>query len=334
MNWETIKDLAGSRPRVAAVVGLVSLLGAGAGAIANGVNFVDVLAGRTRQDESSRAFAEHGDFKALQSVAAEAQVNAAAQAEAKAWTTAVQTNTAAAYTFYLDAFPGGFFEKQAKEARSQLASAAQEAARRPFDIAILHPTVAAAVSAARDAAKEAAAKQTQAERAANMAVAAATQARAHARGYDVIRYRDRDTYEGEVSGGKANGLGVYLQGDPRFAGDKFQGQLVGGMWNGVGIFESTSGQSGRPARYGGEFTGGQLAGMGVIIRADASRQAGAVMSGALTGHGVETRADGRRFEGEFKNGRPYGIGVLWSAQGRILEAGRYEEGRLVQPLTL
>jgi hypothetical protein len=269
----------------------------------------------------------------LQAVAAEAKVNAAAQAEAQAWTTAVQTNTVAAYTFYLDAFPGGFFEKQAKDARAKLVSAAREANRPAFDITRLHPAVAAVVTIARDAAKEAAAKQTQAERAANMAVAAATQARAKTRGYNVIRYRDRDTYEGEVANGKANGLGVYVQGDPRFLGDRFQGQLVAGMWNGVGVFESASGQQGRPTRYGGEFTGGQLAGMGVIIRSDGSRQAGTVVSGALTGHGVETRADGRRFEGEFKNGQPDGMGALWSSDGRGFEAGRYESGRLVQSLT-
>jgi hypothetical protein len=334
MNWETIKDLAESRPRVAAVVGLVSLLGAGAGAVANGVDFVDVLGGKSGQSEATSQAAQARDTAAVQAVETEAKINAAAQAEAQAWTTAVQTNTIAAYTFYLDAFPGGFFEKQAKDARTKLANAAREPARPPFDIARLHPIVAAVASAARDAAREAAAKQTQAERAANMAVAAATQARARARGYNVIRYRDRDIYEGEVSGGKASGLGVYVQGDARFAGDRFQGQLVGGMWNGVGIFESSSGQPGRPSRYGGEFTGGQLAGMGVIMRADGSRQAGAVVSGALTGHGVETRVDGRRFEGEFKNGQPDGFGVLWSSDGRVVEAGRYEAGRLAQPLTL
>ncbi|MDZ4775475.1 MAG: hypothetical protein SGJ23_01660 [Alphaproteobacteria bacterium] len=334
MNWETIKDLAESRPRMAAVVGLVSLLGAGAGALANGADFVDMLGAKTSQSDATRVAAQARDAATLESVATEAKVNAAAQAEAQAWTTAVQTNTVAAYTFYLDAFPGGFFEKQAKEARTKLVSAASETSRPPFDLGRLHPTVAAVASAARDAAKEAAAKQTQAERAANMAVAAATQARANARGYNVIRYRDRDTYEGEVSNGKANGLGVYVQGDARFAGDRFQGQLLGGMWNGVGIFESTSGQAGRPVRYGGEFTGGQLVGMGVIIRADGSRQAGAVVSGALTGHGVETRADGRRFEGEFRNGQANGFGVLWSSQGRVVEAGRYESGRLVQSLSL
>lgn len=334
MNWETIKDLAESRPRLAALVGLVSLVGAGAGAVANGVDFVDMFDARARRGEEAQVAAQAQEAARLQAVEAEAKVNATAQAEAQAWTTAVQTNTVAAYTFYLDAFPGGFFEKQAKDARTKLVNANREANRPPYDSTRLHPAVAAAVAIARDAAKEAAAKQTQAERAANMAVAAATQARAKTRGYNVIRYRDRDVYEGEVSGGKANGLGVYLQGDARFLGDRFQGQLVAGMWNGVGVFESTSGQQGRPARYGGEFAGGQLAGVGVIIRPDGSRQAGTVVSGALTGHGVETRTDGRRFEGEFKNGQPDGIGVLWSSGGRVFEAGRYESGRLVQPLTL
>jgi hypothetical protein len=106
------------------------------------------------------------------------------------------------------------------------------------------------------------------------------------------------------------------------------------MWSGVGVFESASGQPGRPARYGGEFAGGQLAGMGVIIRADGGRQAGVVVNGALTGHGVETRATGERLEGEFRNGLADGMAALWAADGRVIEAGRYEQGRLVQALGL
>jgi hypothetical protein len=332
MNWETIKDLAESRPKLAAAVGLVSLVGAGIGAVSNGANFLDIIGGKAQQESVAKVAAEAREAKAIEAVATQAKANAAAQAEAQAWTTALQTNTVDAYDFYLRAFPEGYFKAQAQAARARLASARRGSNAPAFDLARVHPTVATAVSSARDAAKEAAAKQTQAERASNMALAAASQARAKARGYDVIRLRDRDTYEGEVSGGKPNGLGVYVQGDARFAGDKFQGQLVSGMWSGVGIFESTSGQPGRPARYGGEFTGGQLAGMGVIMRADGVRQAGAVVNGALTGHGVETRPDGARFEGEFKNGMPDGFGALWSSEGDAVEAGRYEEGRLVQPL--
>jgi hypothetical protein len=334
MNWEAIKDLAESRPKLAAAVGLVSLVGAGIGAVSNGVNFLDIVGGNAQQEKVAKATAEVREAKAIEAVATQAKANATAQAEAHAWTAALQTNTAAAYDFYLRAFPDGYFRAQAEAARARLASATRGSGSPPFDLARVHPTVATAVSTARDAAKEAAAKQTQAERASNMALAAAMQARAHARGYDVIRFRDRDTFEGEVSGGKPNGLGVYLQGDPRFAGDKFQGQMVAGAWSGVGIFESASGEPGRPRRYGGEFTGGQLAGMGVIMRADGVRQAGAVVNGAVTGHGVETRPDGQRFEGEFRNGMPDGYGALWSSEGEVVEAGRYEQGQLVQPLSL
>jgi len=332
MNWDTIKDLAEQRPKVAAIVGVISLLGAGVGAIANGVDFLDIVGGKAEQEKVAKATAEAREAKAIEAVASQAKASAAAQAEAQAWTTAVQTNTLAGYDFYLQAFPDGHFKAQAEEARTRLASAQSAGASRPFDPTRLHPTVAAAVAAARDAAKDASAKQTQAERAANMAQAAANQARAGARGYSVIKFRDRDVFEGEVANGKANGLGVYVQGDQRFAGDKFQGQLAQGMWQGVGVFESASGEPGRPARYGGEFTGGQLAGVGVIMRADGVRQAGAVVNGALTGHGVETRGSGERVEGEFKNGLADGYAAHWATDGRILEAGRFEQGRLVQPM--
>lgn len=332
MNWETVKDLAESRPRLAAAVGMISLLGAGIGAVANGVDFLDIVGGKAEQEKVAKVTAEAREAKAIEAIASQAKANAVAQAEAQAWTTAIQTNTTAAYDFYLNTYPEGLFRQQAIDARTKLASA--EGVARPFDISRLHPTVAAAVSAARDAAKEAAAKQTQAERSANLATAAASQARAGARGYDVIKMRDRDTYEGEVSGGKPNGLGVYVQGDARFLGDKFQGQHAGGLWSGVGVFESTSGAEGRPARYGGEVSGGQLAGLGVIMRADGVRQSGAVVNGALTGHGVESRGSGERVEGEFRNGLADGLAVHWSAEGRVIEAGRYEQGRLVQPLRL
>jgi len=256
MNWDSIRDLADTRPRLAAMLGLISLVGAGVGAVANGVDVLDIVGGKSEQEKVAKATAEVREAKAIEAVATQARESASAQAEAQAWTAAVQSNTVAAYDFYLRAFPNGYFAPQAEVARMNLASAQSGAAiARPFDLGRLHPTVAAVVSAARDAAKDAAAKQTQAERAANMALAAATQARARARGYGVIRFDDRDTFEGEVSEGKPNGLGVYVQGDPRFAGDKFQGQVAGGVWNGVGIFESTSGAPGRPARYGGEVSG-------------------------------------------------------------------------------
>lgn len=332
MNWDWIKDLAESRPKLAAAVTMISLLGAGVGAVANGVDFLDIVGGKASEEKVAKAAAEAREAKAVEALAQQARDSATAQADAQAWTTAVQTNTTAAYDFYLQTYPTGRFKTHAEDARTRLASAQDATVTRPFDVARLHPTVAAAVAAARDAAKDAAAKQTQAERTSNMAVAAASQARAGARNYDVIRFRDRDTYEGEVAGGKAQGLGVYVQGDAKFAGDKFQGQHAAGLWNGVGVFESASGEPGRPARYAGEFTGGQLAGMGVIMRSNGVRQSGTVVDGALTGPGVETRADGERIEGEFRGGAPDGFAARWSADGRVIEAGRYEQGRLVQPL--
>jgi len=328
VNLDWIRELASSRPRIAAIVGFVSIVGAGAGAIANGSKVFDVF-GPTREVSATESL----DAGSLETIIAKAKVDAAAQVEAQAWTTAVQTNTIAGYDFYLDAFPKGFFRAQAREARTKLASATREGTPRPYDVRQLHPTVAPAVVAARNAAKEASARQTQAERAANMAFAAASQARAKARGYAVLRFRDRDTYEGEVAGGKANGLGVYVQGDRRFAGDRYQGQLSAGYWDGIGIFESSSGEAGRPARYGGEFVRGRLIGMGVIIRVDSTRQAGAVVDGVLTGYGVETRVDGQRIEGEFRNGVPEGLAVRWSADGRrVEEVGRFSAGRLTEPL--
>lgn len=331
MNWDSLRSLAEGRPWVAAIAGAVSLAGAGVGVIASGVDVLDLVEGRA---PAAVAEAERREATAIQAVADAASAQAAAQADAKAWATAVSTNSPAAYDFYLQTFPAGAFVEQAKEAQARLTSVNQVARGAPFALESLHPTVATAVAAAREAAREAAAQQTQAERAANMATAAAAQARNGARGYGKLRMKDRDTYEGEVSGGKAEGLGVYVQGDAPFTGDRFQGQLVGGAWNGVGVYEAANPGVQRPARYGGEFTAGRLSGAGVIMRPDGVRQAGAVVDGALNGHGVETRADGSRLEGEFRNGAPEGFCALWSADGALIEAGRYEAGALVQPLRL
>ena len=334
MNWESLRALTENRPRLAAVVGAISLVGAGIGGIANGVDVLDVLGGDPTSRKAAMAAAQVRETEAMQAVTRAAEQHGAVQAEAQAWAAAAAANTSAAYDFYLTAFPDGAFRAQAEGAKLRLASVSAGAGLPRFSLDRLHPTVASAVAAARDAARDAAARQTQAERAANMAAAAAAQARNRERGFDTMRFRDRDTYEGEVAGGKPEGLGVYTQGDGPYAGDRYQGQLAKGLWSGVGVYESANPGPQRPARYGGEVTNGHLSGAGVIMRSDGGRQAGAVIDGALNGHGVETRADGARVEGEFKDGAANGYGVLWSPDGAVVEAGRYEAGRLVQPLPL
>ena len=330
MAWDSIRDLAASRPRLAALIGAVSLAGAGVSAVVNGADVLDLVGGKARTQQTALVEAQVREEKAMQAATTATEQRVAAQAEFNAWSTSVSTNTVAAYDFYLNAYPAGAYRQKAEEAKTLLASAHPSG----FSLARLHPSVASVAAAARDAAKDAAAKQTQAERLANMAAAAAAQARNHARGTGTLRFRDRDSYEGETAGGKPEGLGVYVQGDAPYAGDRYQGQLVRGQWSGLGVYESAAPGPQRPARYGGEFTGGHLSGAGVIMRGDGGRQSGTVVDGALNGHGVETRADGSRFEGEFKDGVPQGYGVLWSAEGRVVEAGRYEAGQLVQPLRL
>jgi hypothetical protein len=331
MNWDFLRSLTESRPRIAAVLGLISLAGATVGAIANGVDVLGIVGGQ-KPSEAQMAEAQAREATAIQAVADAASQRAAAEAESQAWATALQTNSTAAYDFYLATYPSGAFAEQARAAKSRLqATAARTGA---FSLSQLHPTVAAAVEAARQAAQDASARQTQAERAANMAAAAAAQAKGGARGFDTLRFRDKDSYEGEVAGGKPEGLGVYIQGDAPYTGDRYQGQLAKGVWSGVGVYESANPGPQRPTRYGGEFAGGRLSGSGVIMRPDGGRQSGAVVDGALNGHGVDARADGSRFEGEFRKGAPNGMGVLWSTDGAVLEAGRYEDGVLVQPLRL
>ena len=45
MNWDSLRDLTGSRPRLAAIVGAISLAGGGVGAIVNGVDVLDLVGG-------------------------------------------------------------------------------------------------------------------------------------------------------------------------------------------------------------------------------------------------------------------------------------------------
>lgn len=342
MSWEVVRNLTAGRPRLAVAVTSLSLLGAAAGAVANYAQVSELLRGADAPiDARTRTEIEAREAKAIEAATSAAQARGAAEMEAKAWTAAQSANTAAAYEFYLQAFPNGLFHAEAETAKARLVVAAatpttpatavltSKPLAKPFDLAALHPTIASAAATARKIADAADDRLAEAEQTASRAQAAAEQAKARQKGFETIAFKNGDRYDGAVARRQPNGLGVFTQGQERF-----QGQLVDGRWSGVGVYEYAASGGDKPVRYGGEVQAGRLTGTGVAQLKDGARLSGAMSDGTLNGYGIETFPDGRRLEGEFKNGAANGYCVLWSAEGHVIEAGRYETGALVQKLTL
>jgi hypothetical protein len=327
MSWNPLTNLlAEGRPRLAALLGVVTLGSAGVGAVVNSAQFMDMLGARNDHEIAAKVEAEARQEQAMKQIAADATALAQTEADVAAWKMAVSTNSVTAFDYYLRTYPNGRFKTEAAAAKAKLeAAAAAVASARAFDLRVLHPSIVNAVEAARKAAQDAASRQTDAERTAALAQAAAAQTGGKSKS---LKLRGGDSYQGEADWKKPQGLGVYTAA----AGDRFAGQFQAGVWSGLGVFESQRPGAQRPARYSGEVRDGKLSGSGVIVRADGVRLSGVVTDGVLNGPGVETRTDGKRFEGEFKNGAPEGFGVLWSANGRVLESGRYQGGALAQPL--
>lgn len=328
MSWDGVRSALSEKRPVTAIIAAIGVAGAGVSAVLNGADVMDLINGKGKAEQTAIVQAQERESEALKTAASTEKL-AAERNELAAWATALELNTADGFSFYLRTYPEGTHRAEAEVA---LTSASQRP-RNAFRAEQLHPTVAIAVATARQAANDASAKKLEAEAVARRAAAAALQAqgRTPPRGYISFRNAEKDLYEGEGASGRAEGVGVYIEGDAPNAGDKYQGQLSAGRWNGLGVYESVAATAAKPARYAGEFQNGRFSGSGVAMRADSASQAGIFLDGGLNGPGVETRSDGSLLEGEFRNGAAHGLAVLWSPSGAIIEAGRYENGVLVQP---
>lgn len=209
----------------------------------------------------------------------------------------------------------------------------------PFGIDRLHPLVRRAVLESRVAQREARSAAARAEDAERRGLAAAGRARANASGTRATTYSKGDRYEGEYSAGNRNGFGVYRWPD----GDQYAGQHANGKHQGYGVYRDGDPVYGGSV-YMGRFMSGKRDGYGVRTRPSGYRYEGQFAAGFANGYGRDVQPSGDDiFEGEVRSAPSQkkagvydimlqGYGVRWNRRGDVVEAGRFENNRLVESL--
>jgi len=247
------------------------------------------------------------------------QVAALSKLDATAWSEAQRTGTATAYQSYLAAHPTG---AKATEARAAIQRLTRPAS---YSLDQLSPAVRTAAEAGRRAQSLATSRASAAREAASNAQSAP--------GLRTITGGNGDRFESQISGSAPNGLGTRLSGDIRTAGDRYRGEIRSGRASGVGVYDYSDNPANRAnlQRYEGEHSADSATGYGVTYWKNGDNFAGQDTGGVS--RGVLSFANGQRYEGEMRNGVRNGLGVVWSADGQIVQAGRWENGQLVEPLS-
>lgn len=221
----------------------------------------------------------------------------------------------------------------------------------PFDLDLLHPDVRAAVVKARDVRRKAEDAERRALAAAETARDWARRAEAGEPGTAVILLDTGDKYAGQVnSDGKYQGFGVYtenLAGRLSASSEQPNGPVEA---SGLRIIvEDTT--PGYPY-YAGEFSEGKREGVGVLILQPGEDYSGMWQNNLRIGAGIYKSIDGSVVYGLFQmsppsneiveirhNGlisegsRSSGYRAIWTARGAIAQQGRYENNRLIEPLS-
>ena len=162
-------------------------------------------------------------------------------------------------------------------------------------------------------------------------------------------------YEGEISKGKMNGLGVltYPYDGKSVVGEwkagkewntehrKPDGTLVGMLKKGKWILRwgdlyfragdgdwgwFVKGDENNDEKYVGEIKNGQPNGYGSSTFPNGTKYVGKFKNGKKHGQGALTMPDGREYVGKYKNGEPNGQGVLTYADGEKY-VGEYKNGK-------
>lgn len=270
--------------------------------------------------------------------------------EDRFWDDAKAADNVEGYEAYLSQYPSGRYRGLARAHISRLNSKATQVAQstRGADPAAAAglpaqgaspgpaaaPTVAPAPSAAAPAASTASANATLAgiEPPARATAPPLRQSASYA-------LPNGDRYEGEVSGNKRSGRGVY-----RFAnGDRYEGEFADDQFRGKGVMHFANGD-----RYEGDFIGTVKQGKGVMVFANkdryeggfvdnlyhgqgsfsfasGERYVGAYVKGLKHGQGEQLFANKDRYVGPFENDKPHGKGVTTHANGDVYE-GDFVQG--------
>lgn len=129
---------------------------------------------------------------------------------------------------------------------------------------------------------------------------------------------DGSKYQGEITGGSANGQGIVTQTSGKAF--RYVGEVRNNAIDGYGtiIFKDNE-------KYIGDFVQGVFEGQGTLTKADGGIYSGQFLGGAYHGRGTLTDSAGNRYTGDFRNGLRHGQGTLTSANGDRFN-GEFREG--------
>lgn len=137
-------------------------------------------------------------------------------------------------------------------------------------------------------------------------------------GYGKITYFNGDSYEGNWSEDKPDGLGIYRWRD----GGWYEGEFAEGKMNGKGKRVYSSGNV-----YVGEFVGGKKQGRGEMKYKNGDVYVGEWEDDDMNGEGTYTWSSGDTFTGRFKQDQREGRGTLTLSTGEVYEAN-WQSGRM------
>jgi hypothetical protein len=199
-----------------------------------------------------------------------------------------------------------------------------------FDIRLLHPAVQRTVVRAREAQHRARNNASVAEGYAARARKAATQALTGVPGTLNVSEEGK-TYRGEPPFGRNDAVGIAYLPD----GTRYEGSFLGDFtMTGYGIQYSRIGME-----LAGKFVGAVADRVGSLLSFDGLRYEGEFLPSGKGQAGVGVTPSGGRYEGEVSGPfdgtgviRRNGIGVEWAANGSLLNAGRFVDDRLAEPM--
>ncbi len=127
---------------------------------------------------------------------------------------------------------------------------------------------------------------------------------------------DRRIYEGEISDGKANGIGLMTYPN----GDRYYGKFVNNGRHGKGTLFYANGN-----KYEGDFANDEITGSGTLVWTNGDHYSGGWLNGKFSGYGTFVWSSGDTYSGEWQNEKFNGYGTFSWAEGSKYE-GEWLDG--------
>lgn len=133
--------------------------------------------------------------------------------------------------------------------------------------------------------------------------------------YIIDSYTDGSRYQGEKTGSKPSGFGIFYWAN----GERYEGEFREGKYHGYGIYFWPSG-----IKHYGQFANGEISGLGVRYYLDGGIYFGEWQKGKNQGRGSFFWPNGSRYSGGFINDNIYGKGILFWPENDGKTVRRYE----------